>query len=284
MKILQPHKISTEIIDIIYEAKEHLVIVSPYVNFANWDRLATELKNALKKGVKIDFFVRNEPENSRSWEQVSELGITPRLVSNLHAKFYYNEKNGLISSMNLLSSSNSNSIEIGCKLESPEELQELRLFVTDFIEANESDCIPNEDDLYLSKEKFIIALENYLANFLRSRTSIYYKNGQFVINTLSNNFNLGINKADNTVAITFILSRKLADAFDSNFTQYYKFQYFKCVLYRGDNGNYDTFKAFSTVRLSNSFLDNIRVNEKKELISGIAELFDSYYKFKNASC
>jgi hypothetical protein len=284
MKILQPHKISTEIIDIIYEAKEYLVIVSPYVNFANWDRLATELKNALKKGVKIDFFVRNEPENSRSWEQVSELGITPRLVSNLHAKFYYNEKNGLISSMNLLSSSNSNSIEIGCKLESPEELQELRLFVINFIEANESECIPNEDDLYLSKEKFIFALENYLANFLRSRTSINYKNGQFVIKTLSNNFILGISKADNTIGITFILSEKLADAFDSKFAQYYRSKYFECVLNRGSKGYYDTFTAFSTIRLSNSFLDNLRVNEKKELISGIAELFESYNKFKNACC
>jgi phosphatidylserine/phosphatidylglycerophosphate/cardiolipin synthase-like enzyme len=281
MKILQPHKISPEIIDIIYEAKEHLVIVSPYVNFSNWDRLATELKNALKKGVKIDFFVRNEPENSKSWEQVSELGITPRLVLNLHAKFYHNEKNGIISSMNLLSSSNSNSIEIGCKLETPEELQELRFFVRDFIETNETDCIPNEEDLYLSKEKFIYVLENYLANFIRSRTSIYFKNGQFVINTLSNNFNLVINKADNTIAINFILSGKLAEAFDSKFTQYYKSQYFKCILNRGGNGYYDTFTAFSTVRLSNSFLDNLRVNEKKELIIGISELFDCYNKFQN---
>src|SRR5688500_7622706 len=107
MKILQPHKISNEIFDLIYEAKQYLIIVSPYVNFKYWERLASELVNAKNRGVRIDFFVRNEPENAASWEQVESLGIAPRLVNNLHAKFYFNEKNGVISSMNLLSSSNS---------------------------------------------------------------------------------------------------------------------------------------------------------------------------------
>ena len=181
MKILQPHKISTEIIDIIYEAKDYLILVSPYVNFQNWDRIATELKNAKRRGVKIDFFVRNEPENSRSWEQVSSLDIQPRLVPNLHAKFYFNEKNGLISSMNLLSSSNSNSIEIGCKLDTIEEIIQLRVFVNDFIISNESESIPDADDLYLSKEKFTVVLENFLSNVLKSRTSVYFSKGQFTI-------------------------------------------------------------------------------------------------------
>lgn len=284
MRILQPHKISTEIIDIIYEAKDQLVIVSPYVNFDNWERIATELKNAKKRGVKIDFFVRNEPENSKSWEQVSSLEIQPRLVPNLHAKFYYNENNGLISSMNLLSSSNSNSIEIGCKLESVEEINQLRLFVNDFIISNESESIPDADDLYLSKEKFTVALENFLSNVLKCNTSIYYSKGQFTINTLSNRFAFGINKAENTVSITFILSAKLADAFETNFPKYYTSKYFDCVLNRGGNGYYDTFTAYSTVRLSNSFLDNLRVNEKKELIPQIAELFYGYDNYRNACC
>lgn len=282
MKILPPHKISTEIIDVIYQTKEHLVIVSPYVNFANWDRLLTELRNALKRGVKIDFFVRDDPDNSRSWEQVSALGITPRLVSNLHAKFYYNEQIGIISSMNLLGSSNSNSIEIGCKLDSPQELQELHLFVNDFLVPNESKSIPNDDDLYLSKEKFTYVLANYLSNSLKSRTNIYYKNGQFVLNTLSSNFNFDINKVNNTISITFMLSGKLADSFDSKFSQYYNSNYFNCLLYRDSKNYYDTFTAFSKKSLSNSFLDHLSLNEKKELLSEIAELFDSYVNFRNA--
>lgn len=282
MKILPPHKISTEIIDIIYEAKERLVIVSPYVNFSNWDRLATELKIAKKRGVQIDFYVRNEPENSKSWEQVDELGIKPCLVPNLHAKFYFNERNGIISSMNLLSSSNSNSIEIACKLETNEEIEDLKRFVNDFITPNGSSDIPNEDDLYLSKERFTVALENYLSHVLKSRTSIYYKNGLFSINTLSNKFDLSINKVDNSIIIRGILSSKEADIFEIEQTKYFTSNYFNYKLFRGGNGTYDTFGAFSKVRLSNSFLDNLRVNEKKELISEIAHFFECCRNFKNA--
>jgi len=282
MKILPPHKISTEIIDIIYEAKERLVIVSPYVNFSNWERLAAELRNAKKRGVQIDFYVRNEPENSKSWEQVEELGIKPCLVTNLHAKFYFNEKNGIISSMNLLSSSNSNSIEIACKLETNEEIEDLKRFVNDFIIPNGSSDIPDEDDLYLSKERFTVALENYLSNVLKSRTSIYYKNGLFAINTLSNKFDLSIDKVDNSIIIIGILSSKEADIFAIEQNKYFTSDYFHYKLFREGNGSYDTFGAFSKVRLSNSFLDNLRVNEKKELISEIAHFFECCRNFKNA--
>jgi hypothetical protein len=282
MKILPPHKISTEIIDIIYEAKERLVIVSPYVNFSNWERLAAELRNAKKRGVQIDFYVRNEPENSKSWEQVEELGIKPCLVTNLHAKFYFNERNGIISSMNLLSSSNSNSIEIACKLETNEEIEDLKRFVNDFIIPNGSSDIPDEDDLYLSKERFTVALENYLSNVLKSRTSIYYKNGLFAINTLSNKFDLSIDKVDNSIIIRGILSSKEADIFALEQNKYFTSDYFHYKLFRGGNGSYDAFGAFSKVRLSNSFLDNLRVNEKKELISEIAYFFESCRDFKNS--
>jgi len=282
MKILPPHRISTEIIDIIYEAKERLVIVSPYVNFSNWERLATELKNAKKRGVQIDFYVRNEPENSKSWEQVVELGIKPSLVPNLHAKFYFNEMNGIISSMNLLSSSNSNSIEIACKLETKDEIEVLKRFVNDFILPNESNEIPDNDDLYLSKEKFTVALEKYLSNFLKSRTSIYYKNGLFSINTLSNKFDLSIDKLNNSIIIRGIISAEEADKFETEGAKFFTSNYFRCKLIRGGNGSYDTFGAFSKVRLSNSFLDNLRVNEKKELISEITHFFECYRDFKNS--
>ncbi len=109
MKVLQPHRISGEILDVIYESKQRLVIVSPYVNFNNWRQMADALINALKRGVKIDFFVRSDADNANSWEQVEQLGIVPKLVDNLHAKFYLSEQTGVISSMNLLSFSNSNS-------------------------------------------------------------------------------------------------------------------------------------------------------------------------------
>jgi hypothetical protein len=280
MKIVHPHKISTEIFDIIYEAKEFIVIVSPYVNFTYWNQLAIELKKAIQRGIIIDFYVRNDPDNSKSRDQVFELGITPHLISNLHAKLYFNERSGVITSMNLLSSSNSNSIEIGCKTDSNEEIQELKLIVKDFIVSNEIVETIAGEDINLHKEKFSLLLERYLADFFNINVSVYFENRQYVIKAFSYSYYLEVNTINNSVSITIILTKKLADAFNSNFNNYYPSTFFNCVLRRGRKNEYDTFTATSTVRLSNINLDKIKIVEKKNLINEIVKMFDSYIKFK----
>lgn len=283
MKIVPPHKISTEIIDIIYEAKEYVILVSPYVDLTNWDRLSIEFKNAINRNVRIDFFVRYEAENSRSWEQLSQLGIKPRLVKNLHAKFYFNENFGLISSMNLLSSSNSNSIEIGTKLDEKKELDELKRFVKDFISVNETTVLPDSGDLYLSKEKFYIALQNFIGNSFNSATQINYKQGTFHIKTLNNQFFLDINRADNLISVTAIVSGKEAEYFEIHKSELFTSNYFDIVLEKGSGNSYDTIVAYSKKRLTNSYLDNLRVTEKKELIVEITEYLNEINKIKKAS-
>ncbi|WP_066511656.1 phospholipase D-like domain-containing protein [Rufibacter sp. DG15C] len=282
MKILQPHRISTEILDIIYEAKQYLIIVSPYVNFKYWESIASALSNANKRGVRIDFFVRNEPDNSASWEQVESLGIIPRLVSNLHAKFYFNEKNGVISSMNLLSSSNSNSIEIGCKLETMEELDELKRFVKDYVTTNEVKEKPSEDDLYVSKEKFLTVLENYLSNDTKSRSSAYFKNGAIHIKACSNSITMTMDKVKNKVYLDAILSQDEAEMYNSEQSKYLTPGYFVYQFNKGGNGYHNTVGAWSQARLSNSYLENLRVEEKKQLIYEISEFVKNVTKLKDA--
>ncbi|WP_017733004.1 phospholipase D-like domain-containing protein [Nafulsella turpanensis] len=282
MKILQPHKISTEILDLIYEAKQYLIIVSPYVNFQHWARIANELENARKRGIRIDFFVRNEPENVKSWEEVESLGINARLINNLHAKFYFNETNGVISSMNLLSSSNSNSIEIGCKLDSQEELEELKRFVRDFIIPNEVKEKPDADDLYLSKEKFAVALENYIANDANGQARVYFKNGCFNINACSNQFTLAIDKVENKVYLSGIISQDEAVFFSSASSEFFKSGYLEYELLNGSGGYHNMIGAWTKNRLSNAFLDKLRVNEKKMLIPEISGFIKDVRAFKDA--
>lgn len=43
MLILPSHKISGVLLDIVHEAKQELVLVSPYVNLTYWKQLATAL-------------------------------------------------------------------------------------------------------------------------------------------------------------------------------------------------------------------------------------------------
>jgi len=91
MKIIPPYQITSEILNLINEANEYLILVSPYVNFNNWEGIKTDIRNALKRNVKIFFYVRLQSENFTSWEQLEGLGITPKLIKNLHSKLYFNE-------------------------------------------------------------------------------------------------------------------------------------------------------------------------------------------------
>ncbi len=282
MKILKPHKITSEIFDIIHEAKEYILIVSPYVNFKNWERLASELSKAKNRGIRIDFFVRNEVENVNSWEEIESIGLKPRLINNLHAKFYFNETTGIISSMNLLSSSNSNSIEIGCKIETNDELEELKQFVKDFIIPNECQEKPSETDLFLSKEKFIIALEEYLSDELKKPVETHFRNGVIIINTGKNNYTLVIDKVSNVVEFGGILSSKEAKALEPDMKKYFKSDYFNYELSKGDGSYYDQVFATSTVKLSNSNLDRLRVSEKKILIPEISNFVKCVQDFKDS--
>ena len=280
MRILQPHRISSEIFDVIYQASESLVIVSPYVNFNNWRQMADALKHALKRGVKIDFFVRNDPDNANSWEQVEQLGVTPHLVENLHAKFYYNERTGVISSMNLLSFSNSNSIEIGCKLETNEELGELKNFVNDFLLINKVSEKPSKEYLYLSREKFTIVLANFLESLTNSSTSIYFQEGSLVIYALSNKFFLDIDKTNNSLFVSAIISRNEASCFTSYSFGQSVTSGFNLTLIRGEENYYDLIEANYKYRLSTIYLDNLKVQEKINLMGSIHNLIEDVVKFK----
>lgn len=104
-------------------------MVSPYVDFKNWGGIKQEIEKAKQRGIKIEFITRHDVNNSKSWEQIEALGIKPKLVKNLHAKLYYNEKSGIVTSMNLLTSSNLSAIEFGSIYDTEDEIQQLKYFV-----------------------------------------------------------------------------------------------------------------------------------------------------------
>lgn len=196
MKILPPHKISGLLFDIIHEARQELVLVSPYVNLTYWKQLATALTAARDRGVRIAFYIRHEPSNLVSKEQVLGLGITPQLVANLHAKFYFNETSGLITSLNLLGGSNSNSIEIGAQFETAEEVEELRRFVKQFLAPQELVKPPSDEDKYLSTADFGQVLADFLASNVDKRTQIdAQRDGGLSIRALGNTFTVCIERA-----------------------------------------------------------------------------------------
>jgi hypothetical protein len=105
--------------DIIFNAKSRLLIISPFIRLDSYfKKLFEKHKNNAEVEIIIGFG-KNEENVSRSlnfedfefFKNFPNIGIV--YIPNLHAKYYSNEKVGLVTSINLLDSSFKNNIEYG---------------------------------------------------------------------------------------------------------------------------------------------------------------------------
>jgi hypothetical protein len=133
MKFISPNGIASQIKDLIDEAEKTLIIVSPYVNISSWGSMKKCLERAVKSGVTITFVMRRNQIPAPNIEQLSSIGIKAILVDDLHAKVYINDKYGIVTSQNMISYSEINSIDIAYKTDTMRERNELVDFVNKFI-------------------------------------------------------------------------------------------------------------------------------------------------------
>ncbi|MGB3779641.1 MAG: phospholipase D family protein [Tunicatimonas sp.] len=118
-KFLEGSRINSELERIFKEAKEEIIIVSPFIKFH--DRVKDVLRSKIempKVTVKI-LFGKNKDDKSKSlgiddFEFLKTLpNVEIRHEPRLHAKYYANESEALLSSMNLYEYSQNNNIEFG---------------------------------------------------------------------------------------------------------------------------------------------------------------------------
>jgi hypothetical protein len=105
--------------DIIWEAKKELIILSPFIRLDDYCKsIFKKLKNKPELEI-IIVFGKNEGETQRSLtpadlELFKEFSnITIIYCSNLHAKYYANESEALLTSLNLLGKSMTDNVEYG---------------------------------------------------------------------------------------------------------------------------------------------------------------------------
>lgn len=130
-KFLRTNGISHKIEEIIVNAKVELVIVSPYLKISN--NLFERLKEKSDKGVRIEFiYGKSElsPAERRKVESLRTINLY--YYENLHAKCYYNEKEMVITSMNLYEFSEKNNREMGVFISKNEDAQ---LFIDGVLET-----------------------------------------------------------------------------------------------------------------------------------------------------
>ncbi|RYE56978.1 MAG: hypothetical protein EOP48_06805 [Sphingobacteriales bacterium] len=116
---------------LIEEAEKEVIIVSPYVQIKNWDKMRKCLERAIKRNINIVFITRKNP--CPDLTQLENLGINPILIDDLHAKFYINDRYAIVTSQNILQYSDNHSIDIGYKTDVVRERRELVDFVNKYL-------------------------------------------------------------------------------------------------------------------------------------------------------
>lgn len=128
-KFLETQAISNELMKLIKDAKEKIILISPYlkVNSQIQERLKTKSKVGTLSEIVI-VYGKTELKNSElEWiKEIEDLKLFEK--NNLHAKCYINEDKAIICSMNLYDYSQQNNIEMGLmitKEQDKEAYQEL---------------------------------------------------------------------------------------------------------------------------------------------------------------
>ena len=130
MKYVDVKENLSTIISMVEKAEEYIVLVSPFSDLSgSWDKLKNAINEAAKRGVKVDYYVRE----GDGYTGIEGINVNLYEVPKLHAKMFYSEKDALISSGNL---SNLPDINWVCKLETEDEINELHSFFENYIKPN----------------------------------------------------------------------------------------------------------------------------------------------------
>lgn len=120
MDFLTGKPLSDTIYDTLFKAEKELIIISPYIQLGDYlkDNVFKQLLNNTKLHILIGFgkSISNGEENCKREDIeyfLSFPNITMVYIPQLHGQYYANEKQSVITSMNLLDYSLENKVEFG---------------------------------------------------------------------------------------------------------------------------------------------------------------------------
>jgi hypothetical protein len=126
MKILNPAENISSIISMIENAKQFVVIVSPFNDLTGWGKLIRAINIASENNIDVTYYVRS----GEGTKGIEGLNVKIYEVPDLHAKMFFNESHALISSGNLTNRPDINWVYF---MNNPEEYNELVSFFEVYI-------------------------------------------------------------------------------------------------------------------------------------------------------
>lgn len=137
MKLIKPSEISARILTLLDESDERAIIVSPYMKISKWYKLINKINGLKDRKIITEIYIRDDPANTATYRDLDQLALEYKKIPHLHSKLYLNEKYGIVTSMNLLLSSDINSLDIGYETETWMEYHDLLSFYYRYIHLGE---------------------------------------------------------------------------------------------------------------------------------------------------
>lgn len=137
MKIIKPSEISARILTLLDESDERVILVSPYMKISKWYKFIQKVNELKTRKIQAEIYVRDDPDNVATYRDLDQVGLPYKKIPHLHSKLYLNERYGIVSSMNLLLSSEIHSLEIGYATETLAEYNDLLGFYQRYIHIGE---------------------------------------------------------------------------------------------------------------------------------------------------
>ena len=148
-KFLDTTGISYHLEQIIKSANEKLVLISPFLKINDRIKELLDDKDRLKLDIRVIYGKNDLLPDENNWLK-TKTSIRTSFCKNLHAKCYLNEKEALITSMNLYDFSQANNNEMGIYVLKSEEKD---LFDSIYTEANR--LIRISEEVKVSVERVI---------------------------------------------------------------------------------------------------------------------------------
>lgn len=98
--------------ELIKGTEDKLILISPYLQFSKRIKDNIENLNILKRDIRIIYRENKLQVEESNWLE-GQVGVRTSICSSLHAKCYLNEKEAIVTSMNLYTYSQENNDEMG---------------------------------------------------------------------------------------------------------------------------------------------------------------------------
>ncbi len=111
-KFLNTTGISYHLEELIKNTQDRLILISPYLQFHKRIKDHIHNLNIQKKDIRIVYRENKLQVEESNWLE-EQIGVRTSILNSLHAKCYINEKEAIVTSMNLYSFSQQNNDEMG---------------------------------------------------------------------------------------------------------------------------------------------------------------------------